>query len=164
MTATDKLEKFFAQKLIPKIPEVIYFKLSDGEELDRLIADSVSSDIYPGIFLIRPQNRRSGQDTSNIYASYDVKLYVFCKTEISELDDQEERENTDLSAAESIATKLAIILGNYNTEDDYELTYCPIDYDDNDWVAVPVRGEMSMDAPLGYEITFKLGLPAFDIS
>lgn len=167
MTATDKLKNFFEQKLMPQLPEVIYFEMSDGEELDRLITDSVSETVYPGVFLIRPQYRRTGPDNSNIYTTYDVKLYVFCKSAIAEdgEDNPVARENADLSAAEKISNRIAGLLSTYNQEDDnFELTYCPIEFDDNDWVAVPVRGEMSLDAPLGYEITFKLGLPAFDVS
>lgn len=152
--------------IVDTIPEIKYFMMSDGDGIDRFLADSVSEETYPGIFLIRPQYRKAGDGSNPYYVNFDAKFYIFCKTPVSEdgEDDSIAREDEDLNKAEALSDAVGKILTNYNGNDEtYNLTYCPIDFNYSDWVAIPVRAEMSIDNCMGYEVSFRLGLPAHDV-
>ncbi|PQA59159.1 hypothetical protein [Siphonobacter curvatus] len=130
---------------------VKYVKLSDGNRMDRLTADSVSTDVYPCVFAIRPKYQGTDANSGTLWARFSTILYIFEKADLNDYDDQDAA--YDLS--EFIATQIAQQL--FHDSKDYRCLF-----DLNQYQAEPVEYQM-LDAAWGYEVKLTISLPANDL-
>lgn len=151
MTPTDNI---FWDYLLPILEAekakngVTYIEMSDGNGMDRIMEDSRSEDVYPGIFVFRPKYSTKRIENHLIVAEFNTVLYIWCKKQSNERDDQD----AAFTQAETIATSIIQSLQhdgraykNYLEFDSIQLA--PILY-------------LSVDASYGYEVKLRLGLPA----
>lgn len=131
---------------------VTYVQLSDANGMDRLLEDSRSEDVYPGIFVMRPKYRGRMVDNALQLAEFQLIAYVFCYP------DSQERADVDAcyGQAEVIASA---VLQKLHTDH-----RCYTNYLDFDSIHMePVLYTTGSDAAYGYELKLKLGLQANEI-
>lgn len=131
---------------------VIYIRMSDSNGIDRMLADSRSEDIYPGIFVLRPTYSGQMLDGALLLAKFDVTL--FCSA-IGNPSDYASEDQT-YAHAELIACAITRRL-----QHDTFSGRCYLEFDS---VRLqPVMYHSGVDAAYGYELKLKLGLPANEI-
>jgi len=154
MTPTDTI---FLPYLLPILEAekanngVTYIKMSDGNGMDRIMEDSLSEDVYPGIFIFRPKYSTKRIENHLLVAEFNTILYIWCKEGNNEREDQD----AAYSKAEKIATSIIQKLQhdgreykNYLDFDSIQLT--PIIY-------------LGVDAAYGFELNFRLPLAANEL-
>ena len=130
---------------------VVYIQKSDGNGMDRMISDSVSSDVYPGIFVMLPRYKMQEVENHIQMVFFSAILYVWCKPP----QDQEPDQDAAYQQAETIASDIITRLKHERRIYKNYLDFDSIHLD-------PVL-HLSADATYGYELKFRLGLPANEI-
>ena len=151
MTATDIFWDYF-QPIARDIADVRHVSLSDGDRMERLIANSVSENIYPAVFVLRPKYRPFDTGAGHFYAIFDVTFFVFCQSNVGETDSQD----IAFDQAETIA--LAVL---HQLRQDHLATE-KVDFEYGSAHMEPVT-MMTLDSTQGYEVKLKLGLEAYQI-
>lgn len=141
----------YLEPTLQGIENVVYVQLSDGDRIDRLLADSQSQDVYPGVFVIRPKYGGMNENSGTLWHIFYTTAYVLVKASLSSYEDQDEA----YAQAEVIATKMS----NKIFQDSLE---SKVYFDFNSYTAEPVE-YLTTDAAWGYEIKFKFGLPVNDL-
>ncbi len=161
MTPTEKYWNFI-QQIANQIPAIRKKVLADGDGLDRFVESTVSEDMYPCLLSIRPRYRASDNGMGMFFAYFEAKIYIVCKTQINDYgtDDLYARVDGDYNNAETLATELGSKINHYNR--DRTTDPFGIEFSFNDWSAEPVQF-LTTDNCVGYEITFRIGLPAADV-
>lgn len=139
-------------KPILEAQAVTYVQLSDANGMDRLLEDSRSEDVYPGIFVMRPKYRGRMVENALQLAEFQVIAYVFCYPT------SQERDALDAcyQQAEGIASA---VLKQLHTDHRSYTNY--LDFDSIQME--PVLYTTGADAAYGYELKLKLGLQANEI-
>ena len=148
MTPTKQFWNFI-KPICQQQEGIVYTALSDGDRMDRFTADSVSTNVYPAVFVMRPRYRV--RDTTNglTIANYETKLYILAKGDLNDYESQDEAfEYCEKTANEIIKTLNSLYL-------DEKACW----FDLNDVALDPVM-YVTMDSAWGYEVTMKLGLTA----
>ena len=127
---------------------VTYVNFSDANGMDRMIADSVSEDIYPGIFVFRPKYVTKNVNGHLLVAEFQAVIYVWCKPEDNERTD----EDAAYTHAETIATSIIQKLQHDSRVSKNFLEFDSIHLE-------PVL-YLSADRAFGYEMKFRMGLAA----
>lgn len=127
---------------------VAYIQMSDGNGMDRMMTDSVSEDVYPGIFVYRPKYTTKKVESHLLVAEFNTSIYIWCKIEDNDRVDEE----AAYSKAESIAT--AIIKKLQHDSLSYK------NFLDFDSFHVEPILNFSVDKACGFELKFRLALGA----
>lgn len=125
---------------------VAYIKLSDGNGMDRMIADSASETVYPAIFTMLPKYTTKKIENHLLMVEFNTLFYVWCHPEQS----SEQAQDQAYAQAEKIATEIIKKLQKDNREYKNFLEFDSIHME-------PVL-HLSMDAAYGYEVRLRLGL------
>ncbi|MCE7061250.1 hypothetical protein [Dyadobacter sp. CY343] len=130
---------------------VMYVEMSDANGLDRMMADSRSEDVYPGIFVFRPKYTTQLIENHLLVVNFNTQFYAWCKAGLDDRDEQDaafDKAETILSA---IIEKLQHDAREYRNYLDFNsISVEPVVY-------------LGADAAYGYEVKMKLGLPANEI-
>jgi len=148
MTATAIFWDYF-QPIANALPGVQQVMLADGDRIDRLIAESVGTEIYPAVVSLRPKYRPVDNGADQYYAAFEVTFFVFCRSEI----------NNDASqdAAYDQAEEMALaVLHQMRQDHRYR---ADVDFEYGSAKLEPVT-MMTLDACQGYEVKCKLLLEA----
>ena len=127
---------------------VIYIQMSDGNGLDRLVEDTVSENVYPGIFVFRPQYSTKKIEGHLLVSDFNTVFYVWCKEENNEREDQDKAYNQAETIVTSIIQKLHHDSLKYKN------------YLDFDSIRMEPVMFVGTDAAYGYEVKMRLGLAA----
>lgn len=128
--------------------EIKYIQMSDANGMDRFWGDSLSSEVYPGIFVLRPPYAGSLVDNALMLARFSVTIFIFFQGDGSDY------EAEDLCYRKSEKTAADII---QQIQHDKFAGKNHIDFDS---IRVEPIQYTNADATYGYELNFKLGLPA----
>jgi len=152
MTPTDDI---FWKYLSPILDEqkaesgIVYAKMSDANGMDRIIGDSRSEDVYPGIFVMRPKYRGNILDNALLLALFELTLFVFFKGDT----DDHASEDQAYHNSETVACKIVNRLQHDR--------FAGKNYLDFDSITLePVQYQTGVDATCGYELKARLGIPA----
>lgn len=154
MTPTDNL---FWSYLLPILEEqksesgVVYIQLSDGNGMDRMLEDSASEDVYPGIFVFRPKYSTKLVENHLLAAQFSTQMFVWCKASLDDRESQDAAFQHAERIISAVLMKLQHDMRNY------------YNYMDFDTVTVEPILYMGNDAAYGYELRFQLGLAANSI-
>ncbi|WP_254561799.1 hypothetical protein [Dyadobacter diqingensis] len=151
MTPTDNLFwDYIAPILETQKAEkgVKYVKMSDGNGMDRLLEDSVSEDVYPGIFVLRPKYTTKYVESHILMVNFNTVFYVWCYP------DKNDRESQD-SAYTHAENIVATIINKLQHDE----RVCK-NFLDFDSIQVEPVLYVSVDSAYGYEVKMKLGLVA----
>jgi hypothetical protein len=154
MTPTDDLFWNYLEPIleIQKTDNgVKYVAMSDGNGMDRMIEDSVSEDVYPGIFVFRPKYQMKRIENHLLVADFNTTIYIWCHGKLDDRDNQDE----SYQKAETIAS--AIILKLQHDERSYA------NFLNFDSIHMEPVVYLGADAAYGYEVKLKLGLVANEI-
>ncbi|WP_266364182.1 hypothetical protein [Tellurirhabdus rosea] len=148
-TATQLFWSYF-EPIAQATPGVNKVLLSDGDRMDRLVADSRSEDLYPVVFLLRP--RWTGREMGGMdVAAFDVRFFVFVEASMAEDADQDRAyDDAERIASDIIRT---IREGGRVYESVFDFDSLSID---------PVRF-VGMDTVWGVECRCKIGLAVNEI-
>lgn len=127
---------------------VVYIQISDGNGMDRLMEDTVSEDVYPGIFVFRPQYSTKKIEGHLLVAEFNTVFYVWCK----EPDNTREDQDAAYKNAETIVT--SIIQKLHHDSIEYK------NYLEFDSIRMEPVMYVGVDAAYGYEVKMRLGLAA----
>ena len=151
MTPTDTL---FWQYLLPILEAqksehgVTYIELSDSNGMDRMIEDSVSENVYPGIFVMRPRYTTKRVENHILMAEFNTVFYIWCKEPSNERADQDKAYDHAETIGTSIIQKLQHDSRSYQNFLDFDTIQIePVMYS-------------GADASFGYEVKMRLGLAA----
>jgi len=150
MTPTDNLFKpyllpIFEQQKIDN--GVTYVEMSEGNGMDRMLEDSRSENVYPGIFVLRPKWTTKKIEGHILMVNFSTVFYVWCHGKIDDRDSQEQSYNHAETITTAIIKKLqedSLIYKNFLDFDSIQAE--PVIY-------------LGPDSTYGYEIKLKLGLP-----
>lgn len=155
MTPTDNI---FWPYLLPILEEqktengIQYIKLSDSNGMDRMLADSRSEDVYPGIYVLRPKYAGQLIENALTVARFDLTLFVFIQADHSNY--------TNEDAAYSYAEKVVGAVVKQLQHD----RFVSKNYMDFDSIRIePIMYMSGVDSAYGYELKMKLGLPANEV-
>ncbi|GAB2798696.1 hypothetical protein GCM10027275_50380 [Rhabdobacter roseus] len=149
MTPTDSLFWPYLRPILEAQPGVTYVQLSDANGMDRLLEDSRSEDVYPGIFVMRPKWNGRTVDNALLLTDFQVIAYFFCPAK------------PDDRASQDAAYQQAEALASGVIQQLQEHRYTYQNYLDFDSIRMePVLYHTGVDAAYGYELKFKLGLEA----
>lgn len=131
---------------------IVYIQMSDSNGMDRLLGDSRSEDVYPGIYVVRPKYAGQLVDNHLMLARFDLILYVFVQGK----PDSYESEDAAYAQAEKIVSQIVNKLQHDR--------FAGQNYMDFDTIRMePVMYTTGMDSTYGYELKLKLGLAANQI-
>lgn len=147
---TKKFETYF-KTIAGRVPEIAYCAMSDGAQIDRFIEDSLSDNVYPALFFLRPEYKLTDNNADFVTAKYNVIFYLFHKP----TDSEGQSIDTAFENAELIIEKLQKEL--LKTDEHYIGLFSL-----NDWQAAPVTS-MTLDLAVGYEVKCKIELPINEI-
>jgi hypothetical protein len=150
MTPTERFWAYFREIAAVDLGG-LYCQMSDADRLDRLTADSVSSDVFPGIFFMRPKQQGYDENSGLLCIQFDALFYVFVKGDLADYESQDAAYHT----AELLITQLLRVLWNDSKE--YKILFSLASYR-----AEPVAYQL-MDACWGYEVRLRVGLPVNDL-
>ena len=129
-----------------------YIKMSDSNGMDRLLADSRSEDVYPGIYVLRPKYAGQLIENALMVARFDLTLFVF----VSADQDDYTKEDAAYEHAEKVIG--AIVKQLQHDKFVYK------NYLDFDSIRIePIMYMSGVDSAYGYELKMKLGLPANEV-
>jgi hypothetical protein len=129
-----------------------YIKMSDSNGMDRLLADSRSEDVYPGIYVLRPKYAGQLIDNALMLARFDLTLFVFVRG------DQDDYTKED-AAYEHAETVVGAIVRQLQHD-----KFVYKNYLDFDSIRIePIMYMSGVDSAYGYELKMKLGLPANEL-
>lgn len=155
MTATDDL---FWPYLLPILEEqktengITYIQMSDSNGMDRMLTDSRSEDVYPGIYVLRPTYAGSMVDNSLMIARFNLTLFTFIHSKMDEY-----------SLVDAAFAKAEKTIGDIIKRLQHD-RFSWKNYMDFDSIRIePVMYMSGVDAACGYELNMKLGLPANEI-
>ncbi|MPR36556.1 hypothetical protein [Salmonirosea aquatica] len=149
---TDGLFWPYLEPILRAQPGVNYVQLSDANGMDRLLEDSRSEEVYPGIFVMRPRYRGRLVENALQLAMFEMIAYFFCYA------DSQQREDVDAAYRQAEATA-STVLKKLHTDH-----RCYANYLDFDSIQMdPVLYTTGSDAAYGYELKLKMGLPANEI-
>ena len=151
MTPTDDLLWLYLKPILEQQKtkhDVAYIQMSDGNGMDRMLEDSVSENVYPGIFVLRPKYTTKKVENHLLLAEFNTVFYVWCKNETNERIDQD----AAYAQAETIVT--AIIQKLQHDSRSYA------NFLEFDSVHIEPVLYVSVDAAFGYEVKMRLGLAA----
>ena len=80
MNATNVTKEFwnYFKPLCEQVEGIVYTTLSDGDRMERFLADSRSEDTYPGVFCLRPKYRLTNNGAEQILGWFDVNFFRVC--------------------------------------------------------------------------------------
>ena len=130
---------------------VKYVEMSDANGLDRMMEDTRSGDVYPGIFVFRPKYTTQLIENHLLLVNFNTQFYVWCKGKLDDRDNQD----AAFDKAEEILT--AIIEQLQHDRRMYK------NYLDFDSISVEPVVYLGVDAAYGYEVKLKIGLSANEI-
>lgn len=154
MTPTTKL---FWPYLLPIFTEqqtkngVVYIKMSDGNGMDRMIADSASENVYPAIFTMLPKYTTKKIENHILLVEFNTLFYVWVRPD----ENTEEAQDQAYAKAEKIATQIIKRLQRENRSYQNFMEFDSIHME-------PVL-HLSMDAVYGYEVRLRLELPGNEL-
>ncbi|CAG4992230.1 hypothetical protein DYBT9275_00919 [Dyadobacter sp. CECT 9275] len=150
MNPTDHI---FWPYLLPILQEqktrngIVYIQMSDANGMDRLMGDSRSEDVYPGIYVLRPKYAGQLIDNHLMLAKFDLTLFVF----VQGRPDDYESEDLAYQHAETVVSEIVKHLQHDRFEYRNYLEFDSIRIE-------PVIYSTGVDAAYGYELKLKLGL------
>lgn len=155
MTPTDNI---FWPYLLPILEEqkttngIVYIRMSDSNGMDRMLGDSRSEDVYPGIYVLRPKYTGQMIENALMIARFDLTLYAFVQGQ----PDDYELEDAAYAKAEMVVGAVVQRLQHDR------FTYR--NYMDFDSIRIePIMYMSGVDAAYGYELKMKLGLAANEV-
>lgn len=131
---------------------VKYTQLSDANGMDRMIEDSATEDIYPGIFVMRPKWSGRNQAEALLTTLFDVTFFVFCAADSIERENQDAAYDRAEEIASSVITKLQADRREYRNYLDFDSIR-----------SEPVLYHSGLDSAMAYEVKFKMALAAGEI-
>lgn len=109
MTPTDNLFKSYLLPIMEAqkaANDVAYVEMSEGDGMDRMLEDSRSETVYPGIFLLRPKYTTRRIDNFLLQAVFNTTFYVWVK---GKLDDRVAQEAAYTKAKPSVVAKFCFL-------------------------------------------------------
>ncbi|MEA5259466.1 hypothetical protein VB264_16825 [Arcicella aquatica] len=128
---------------------IVYVAMSDGDRMDRFTAASVSTDVYPGVFVMRPRYRVRETTNGLTIANFDVKLYILEKGDLSDYESQDQA----FEFCEKTASQIVKQLNRLYLDE----KACWFDLND---VSLDPVMYVTLDSAWGYELTIRVGLTA----
>lgn len=147
MNVTKQFKDYFIP-LAKTVPGINYAVLSDGDRMERFLADSRSEDVYPGVFCLRPKCRLSDNGADQTLGWFEVTFYVFCYC--SGLGDYADEDAT-YDEAERLATE---IYKKLRAEDGERILF-----EDGRALMLEPVSWLVTDACYGYEAKVRFALP-----
>lgn len=130
---------------------VVYAQMSDGNGMDRMIEDTVSELVFPGIFVFRPKWSLQRVENHILMTNFNTQLYVWCKGKLDDRAAQDEAFARAETIVSSIILKLQHDSRQYKNFLDFDsVTSEPVVY-------------LGAEAAYGYEVKLKLGLESNEI-
>lgn len=154
MTPTDTLFwPYFSRVLEAQKAEngVVYIQMSDGNGMDRMMEDSTSETVYPGIYVFRPKWSTKMIENHLLTTVFNTQFYVWCKARLDSRTSQDD-------AFELAETIISSIIKQLQHDSRSYANY--LDFDSIS--AEPVL-YLGADSAYGYEVKLKLGLAANEI-
>jgi hypothetical protein len=130
---------------------VTYVQMSDGNGMDRMMEDSTSEAVYPGIFVFRPKWTTKMVENHLLLTVFNTQFYVWCKARLDNRESQDEAFELAETIISSIMKKLQHDSRSY------------ANFLDFDSISVEPVLYLGADAAYGYEVKLKLGLAANEI-
>lgn len=159
MTATERLQAYLGPALL-SIPGIVYVQNSDGESIDRFTSDSVSEDVYPGVFYIASDYDIINNGFGDIRAEFPLSLYF-----LNHLDNQSYKDDNDRWQMEEDAFKAAelnVIEAYKKFKHDDLNTLLTVYFSGKNWKAERIK-DVTADLAFGYLVTTKISIPVHDI-
>ncbi len=154
MTPTDDIFKPYLMPILEaqKVANgVTYVEMSEGNGMDRMLEDSRSENVYPGIFVLRPKWRTRRIENHILMVEFSTVFYVWCHGELDEREAQEQAYNKAETIVTAIIEKLQHDSRTYQNFLDFDSIQAePVVY-------------LGVDATYGYEVKLKLGLEANEL-
>ncbi|KAB7728024.1 hypothetical protein F5984_19915 [Rudanella paleaurantiibacter] len=151
MIATTLLWEYF-RPIAEGLDGVVYVGQSDAAKMERLVTESMTEEIYPAVFLMRPRYRPIDNGADNQVAEFNVIFYVLCQA----VNDSEE----NVDAAFDQAEELALSILRQFRQDHRETAF--VDFDYSSAMLEPIQ-MMTLDTAMGYEVKCKISLIANEI-
>lgn len=154
MTPTDSLFWPYLKPILEQQKTesgVAYVQMSDANGMDRMMEDSVSEDVYPGIFVYRPKWQLKRVENHILMTYFNTQFYVWCQAELNDRASQD----AAFASAESILSKILEKL-----QHDSRLYKNHLEFDS---VSAEPVVYLGVDAAYGYEVKFTLGLVSNNI-
>ena len=151
MTPTDDL---FWPYLLPIFENqkskngVAYVQKGDGNGMERMLEDTTSENVYPGIFTFLPKYSTRKVENHLLLADFNTTFYVWCKPD----DSERETEDATYAQAEKIVNDIVAKL--------HRDSRCYQNYLDFDSIRIEPVHYLGVDTALGYEVKMKLALAA----
>ncbi|GAB3790205.1 hypothetical protein GCM10028818_59990 [Spirosoma horti] len=147
MSATKELWDYL-KPTCEQVEGVVYTMLSDGNRWERVLADSRSTDVYPGVFCLRPKYKLVNNGAEQVLGWFDVTFFIFCHCK--RLGDYE-AEDAAFDEAERIALDIYKLL---EAQDGKEILF-----DEGKPLLMEPVSWITIDAVYGYEVKVKFALP-----
>lgn len=150
MTPTQRFYNYL-QPILAATPGVATVTFSDGNRLDRLVESTVSREMYPACFFIRPKYQGHDENNGTLWARFSTIVYLFEKAALSDYAEQDAAYERCEAMVTSITQRL------YH---EAKLYRCLFDL--NAFHAEPVEYQL-LDSAWGYEVRLQIALPANDL-
>ena len=126
-----------------------YIQMSDANGMDRLLGDSRSEDIYPGIFVLRPKYAGVMVDNAMMLARFEATILCFQRARIDDYEQEDAAMDFTEQVLSDVVKDLVHDMRQYKNYFEFESLRME-----------PVMYNTGVDAGYGYELKVKLGLPA----
>lgn len=126
-----------------------YIQMSDANGMDRLLADSRSENIYPGIFVLRPKYAGVMVDNAMMLARFEATVLCFKRAKIDDYDQEDAALDFTEQVLSDVVKDLVHDMRQYKNYLDFDSLRME-----------PVMYNTGVDAGYGYELKIKLALPA----
>lgn len=127
---------------------VVYIQKGSGNGMERMMEDTTSENVYPGIFTFLPIYSTKLTENHLLLAEFNTVFYVWCKPE----DSERETEDAAYAHAEKIVSEIVETLQKDRRE--YK------NFMDFDSIRIEPVHYLSVDTAVGYEVKMKLALAA----
>lgn len=157
MSPTEKFWGWFLER-VQAVPDVVYCEMSDGSRaLHRWEADSRGMNIYPGVYLLRPQYAPRKLRNGMMLAVFHYNFRVG----VQKPNNEAQNADAALNEAEIIAAKIQREMIHFS-KNNFGGIMGEFLYQNE--MYVPIRMlELEPDYVWGYEVSGQVGMPVHDL-